>query len=202
MRKKSSGTTLVEMLVASALLLLFFAGVFMLFQRGSAFLLALDRKGNLQSDFLALKAVIRSDFQRTDLGSVSSEPATEGRESASCLILSDWSQDDNFSVVRGGPKWDRRVVYHFRTDQANSLLRTVVQPEPDLLRPRPIEGLSSLAETSAVKSTELSDNVGKFDVETDVFRQHVLFQVTLEKGENAGVSGRFLFVPRNTGSRL
>jgi hypothetical protein len=174
----------------------------MLFRQGSAFLLALDKRGNMQADFLTLKAVVRGDFQRTDLGSISIEQSAEGRESASCLILSDWSKNENFSLVVAGPKWDQRVVYHFRSDQPSSLLRTVVEPEPEMLRPGPVEGLSSLAETAAVKSAGLSSNVEKFEVETDVFRQHVLFEVTLKKGDSAGVSGRFLFVPRNTGSRL
>jgi hypothetical protein len=197
------GVTLLELMVASTLLLVFFGGLFILFRQGSRALIALDRKGGVQADFLTLKVSIRADFQRTDLGSVTIESSTPaGRDLVSCLILSNWSDSDNFSVGEGGPKWDRRVAYLFDSAEPSTLNRVVIAPGPEFLHPRPLEDLIKVFSENIVKTVKLSSDVQRFQASVDSSTQQVKFDVALQKGESAGVTGQFVFVPRNTKTRL
>ena len=195
--------TLLELMVASTLLLIFFGGLFILFRQGSRALLSLEEKGGLQADFLALKVAVRADFQRTDLGSVTVESSSPpGKDRVSCLILSNWAVLENFSQGEGGPIWDRRVAYLFEPEQTETLYRSVVQPTGEALHPRPLKNLADVFSDNVVRKNVLSRNVKRFEALVDISTQQVRFEVALQKGERTGVTGRFVFIPLNTKTRL
>lgn len=194
-----------ELIIASSLLLLFFSGVFMLFHRGTSTLKALDSGGNAQADMLRLKVLLRSDFLATDFGSVTlenNEPTSEKpRNAVSCVILDDWSDDNNFSTARGGPDWNQRVAY-VPISGEKRLERIVFVPESQFLRPIPLERIVPVPPDETVRKLEVSADVPRFEVIANQSTQQVRFKVTIAKAGEIGISGDFLFSPRNTKPKL
>lgn len=202
MAKRRRGTTILELLVASMLLLICFGMVFFLFHRGRAALQAVDNSGGLQSTLLKLKVKLEGDFLRTALSSISVEPSIElsERDSVSLVGLEDWSNPDNFDRRYPGPLWNRRIVYVNGLEEESALDRFVVDPDDeDDLRARPLLSVWPLdLRDEVLGQNRVASQVHRFVVELDLDKDLVVVDTSLRGRTGKSMTGRFLYAPRQT----
>ncbi|MFA5504229.1 MAG: hypothetical protein WC314_03460 [Vulcanimicrobiota bacterium] len=197
--------SLAELLLAASLFGVFLTGVFLLFGRGNQALKRMDEAGGMQAEMLRVKLLLRRDFIPTDLGAVTiqkSNPTSDARDQITCLAMSDWSEEGNFSGPNNAPQWNRRVAYLSTSEKVGQLERVVLEPEPPALLPRPLTSWLPLAQDQIVVANVLSKNLKEFEANIDLARQELQFQVSFVHKDGPRINGSFHFSPLNTRSRL
>ena len=136
-RKASSGFSLLEVILASAMLGLLTLAIFRAFDYGAtAFKKATSRQDS-QAALRSVYGLLRDDLRKSHFRTLSTlersttqTDQTYRRDALSLASLKDWSAEESFDDINGLPKWDRYYLYYATME--GLLIRTTIDHDrPD-----------------------------------------------------------------------
>ncbi len=221
-RRRITGGTLIEVLVALSIFLGFLAAMFVLFEKGYQAFRFLDQRQSVQGQVLRISTALEADFRVSHLGSIGIEGSQvmvdgqlQPRAMVSCLTLNDWRDPANFQSGTGIPKWNRYAVYRSSSDPQGTLERLLIRPSSiptEGLPVAPLLGLATLTGPEIVGRQTLCQDVLAFECVLDLVGERVLQTLRLRRdvgrrGLDAGAASesfeaRFSWLPRNTIPRI
>lgn len=150
-RSSARGFTLLEMILASAMLGLLILAIFRAFDYGANAFRRATSKQDAQAAIRSVYGLIRDDLRKTHYTSVSQFPAlpltrvisVDGKDrhrDGLCMAsLKDWSNTDSFDDINGLPMWDRYVLYYGTME--GRLIRSNIDPDTPDFSPAPFADL-------------------------------------------------------------
>lgn len=179
MKLRVKGFTLLEVLVATTLLVVILTGAFFLFRMGTrGFYKAINKTGAV-GEIQRATRILQKDIELTHFSSVSIHARTVSgysRDGLAVAGLSNWSDSSNFEAGTELPNWDRWSIFYATGEVSAKLYRMEIDRDHPKGSFYPLVPLANLVDYMAddplsVKGsnrvTRLCDNVREFAISTD-----------------------------------
>lgn len=130
------GHTLLEVIMASSLLVMVVASIFAIFDLGQGSYRLSVMRNDLQNQGRATLALLEREVEQTSLSGMAvadgssrdlSLPEGTVARHAICLVgLDDWTNPANFDPISGLPNWNRYLIFYATTESPGRLIRLEV----------------------------------------------------------------------------